>query len=74
MECYSYMVHFFRVEYDPEPTNLAFDRSLRNRNAQWGIRHLEQVNEAAEENGFALVETVKMPANNLSVLFRKIAS
>ena len=39
--------------------------------ASYGVRHLEEVVEAAEANGLGLVETIEMPANNLSVILRK---
>jgi SAM-dependent methyltransferase len=54
------------------PTNQAFDADLRGRNPQWGIRDLDDVTELAGRHGFALTETVQMPANNLSVIFRRI--
>jgi len=53
------------------PSNETFDASLRDRNAQWGLRDLNDVKEIALENGLAFVKTVQMPANNLSVIFRK---
>ncbi len=53
------------------PSNEEFDASLRARNAEWGIRDLGDVTDLAARNGFALVETVPMPANNLSVVFRR---
>ena len=53
------------------PTNLAFDEQLRARNATWGIRDLDDVTALAERHGFTLAETVPMPANNLSVIFRR---
>ncbi|MGF1516677.1 MAG: DUF938 domain-containing protein [Nodosilinea sp.] len=52
------------------PSNAAFDASLQAQNPQWGVRDLETVVDAAEAEGLALVETVAMPANNLSVVFR----
>ena len=52
------------------PSNAAFDASLQAQNPQWGVRDLETVVAAAEVEGLALVETVAMPANNLSVVFR----
>jgi SAM-dependent methyltransferase len=56
------------------PSNEAFDASLRSRNFEWGIRDLEKVAEVAGGHGLALAETVAMPANNFTVLFRKAAS
>ncbi len=53
------------------PSNEAFDADLRARNPQWGIRDLGDVAALAERHGFGLAETVAMPANNLSVIFRR---
>jgi hypothetical protein len=53
------------------PSNLAFDQSLRARNPQWGLRTLEAVRAEAEKNGFAFERLFEMPANNLTVVFRK---
>ncbi len=58
---------------DPNPemrrSIAAFDRSLKTRNPEWGLREVEEVKEAAIENGLRFLETVDMPSNNLSVLF-----
>jgi len=53
------------------PSNEDFHASLRARNPAWGIRDLGEVTDLAARHGFALVETVPMPANNLSVIFRR---
>jgi hypothetical protein len=53
------------------PSNQAFDEDLRRRNSEWGIRDLGDVTALAQRNGFAVPETVQMPANNLSVIFRR---
>jgi SAM-dependent methyltransferase len=53
------------------PSNQDFDASLRARDPGWGIRDLADVADLAERHGFAPAETVKMPANNLSVIFRR---
>lgn len=53
------------------PSNLAFDESLRARDPDWGLRDLEDVVAEAEKNGFRLDGVTPMPANNLSVVFRK---
>jgi hypothetical protein len=44
---------------------------LRQKNSEWGVRDLEAVIELAEGNGFGPPEIVEMPANNLSVIFRR---
>jgi len=53
------------------PSNAEFDRSLRARNPAWGVRDLEAVTDQAAANGLALAAVEPMPANNLSVIFRK---
>jgi SAM-dependent methyltransferase len=51
-------------------SNQGFDAMLRAQNVQWGVRDLADVADLAARYGFALAETVPMPANNLSVIFR----
>ena len=53
------------------PSNEAFDMSLRQQNPQWGVRDLDEVIAAASSQQLFLVETVQMPANNLSVVFKR---
>ena len=60
-----------RADVATAPSNEAFDASLRARDPEWGLRTLEEVTAEAERNGFTLEQAVPMPANNLSVMFRK---
>lgn len=53
------------------PSNAQFDDSLRAQDFRWGVRDLEQVAELAADAGFSTPDIVAMPANNLSVIFRK---
>lgn len=53
------------------PSNAEFDRNLRSRNPDWGVRDLEEVTALAAQQGFELREVVEMPANNLSVVFAR---
>lgn len=53
------------------PSNEAFDRSLRARNPEWGVRDLDAVTALASAHGLTLRERVAMPANNLSVIFAR---
>jgi hypothetical protein len=55
------------------PSNVAFDRSLRLQNPEWGVRNLEDVINVASKHKFKLQQIQSMPANNLSVIFQKIA-
>jgi SAM-dependent methyltransferase len=54
------------------PSNEDFDISLRARNPLWGVRDLTEVSSLAKRHSLALAETVSMPANNLSVIFRRV--
>jgi len=51
--------------------NEAFDVSLRSRNPAWGLRYIEDVSAAAVACGLLLERIVAMPANNLSLVFRR---
>ena len=55
------------------PSNAEFDSSLRTQDARWGVRDLEAVAEHASAAGFAAPVVEAMPANNLSVIFRRLA-
>ncbi len=54
------------------PSNEAFDRSLRLSNPDWGIRDLEAVEAIAQQHSLRLDQVIAMPANNLSLVFRRI--
>ena len=62
---------FLRAGVETAPSNLAFDRNLRERNPEWGIRQLEQVDAAAEAAGLRREQLVDMPANNLMLAYRR---
>jgi SAM-dependent methyltransferase len=53
------------------PGNVAFDADLRARNPAWGVRALEDVAALAAAVGFGVPEVVKMPADNLILVFRQ---
>jgi SAM-dependent methyltransferase len=53
------------------PSNEAFDESLRLQNPEWGVRDLEAVVDLAAAYGFAAPIVEQMPANNLSLVFRR---
>jgi hypothetical protein len=55
-------------------SNEAFDRSLKARNPEWGLRNLEDVAAEAERRSLRLDRVVEMPANNLSVVFQRVSS
>jgi hypothetical protein len=53
------------------PSNAAFDADLRRRDSRWGLRDLDEVTACAVSQGLRLDRAVDMPANNLSLIFRK---
>jgi len=67
-----YLYGPFRQATKPiEPSNAAFDESLRARNPRWGLRDLDKVVTCAGSHELVLDRVVEMPANNLSVIFRR---
>jgi hypothetical protein len=61
-----------RERFATAPSNQAFDQSLRDRNPNWGLRDLEAVAAMAHSVGFSAPVITEMPANNLSVVFRRM--
>ncbi len=52
-------------------SNAAFDEDLRARDQAWGVRDLEAVVAEARTHGFGTAKVTPMPANNLSLVFRR---
>ncbi len=61
-----------RADVVTAPSNEAFDASLKARNEEWGLRDLETVADLARSAGFSGPVVTEMPANNLSVVFRRL--
>jgi len=55
------------------PSNEAFDAHLKSHDPTWGVRDMEAVAELATEAGFSEPTITNMPANNFSLVFRKLA-
>lgn len=62
---------YLEADVETASSNRAFDASLRVRDAEWGLRTVDTIVVAARENGLSLERRVEMPANNLSLLFRR---
>ena len=62
---------FFEGGFEPARSNIDFDRSLRARNADWGIRHVEWLDGLATKHGLVRKARHEMPANNLVLVYRK---
>ena len=54
-------------------SNDLFDKSLKIKNNDWGVRNLEEVNAEARINGFNQKELILMPANNITLIYNKIS-
>ena len=50
-------------------SNAVFDTSLREQDAEWGVRDIADIEKLAAGVGLALIETVPMPANNMILVF-----
>ena len=62
---------YFREWVETAESNMQFDRDLRRRNHQWGLRDLADMDAVAGKNGFHRDAVVEMPSNNLSLVYRK---
>jgi hypothetical protein len=49
--------------------NASFDAALRQQNAEWGLRYVEDITKEARDVGLALDQIIPMPSNNLSLIF-----
>ena len=54
-------------------SNYFFENSLKMKNDLWGIRNLEEVTDEAKKNDFFQENIIRMPANNFSVIYRKVS-
>ena len=52
-------------------SNAVFDTSLREANAEWGVRDIADLEQLAARNRLALREIEDMPANNMMLVFAR---
>ena len=62
---------FLEKRVPTSASNEAFDASLRSRDPSWGLRSLEQVSALAATHGLQAAGRWAMPANNLTVVYRR---
>jgi len=62
----------FRIDGVTAPSNVEFELWLRARDPRFGVRELRELQAAAE--GFLLAEMHAMPANNHSLVFRRVST
>lgn len=63
---------YHEAEVPLAPSNDAFDDSLKGRDPAWGLRDRGEVETLARSHGLALTLRRAMPANNLSLIFRRV--
>jgi hypothetical protein len=62
---------FMRGGKHTAKSNAAFDRDLRERNPEWGVRDMDDLPALARAGGLGLAETIPMPANNFILVFER---
>jgi hypothetical protein len=62
---------YLEAKVPTAPSNAEFDASLKARNPQWGLRSAEWLDELAAKEGFRRTRRVAMPANNLTLVYRR---
>jgi hypothetical protein len=67
-----YLYGPFLFDGETAPSNREFDASLRARDPRWGVRDVRDLTAAATSAGLSLRGAVSMPANNHSLLFRRV--
>ncbi|XP_053981805.1 methyltransferase-like 26 [Hylaeus volcanicus] len=55
-------------------SNVNFNKSLKIQDSSWGLRDLQDLRELAQENGIKLLDIVDMPANNKTIIWKKISN
>ena len=62
---------FLESGIETAPGNLDFDASLRSRDPAWGLRHANEVGALARRHGLVQEARLAMPANNISLVYRR---
>ena len=52
-------------------SNDLFDKSLKIKNRNWGLRNLEEVTDEGVKNHFHREDIIEMPSNNFSIIYRR---
>jgi hypothetical protein len=62
---------YLEAGVETAPSNLEFDAWLKHRDPGFGLRSAEWLDERAGAHGFARTRRVAMPANNLTLVYRR---
>ena len=63
---------FIESAVETAPSNLAFDRSLSQRDARWGLRDAAALDALGIDAGFRRSARYAMPANNIVLVWRRV--
>lgn len=61
---------FLKADVETASSNRAFDARLRDMDARFGLRSVEDIDEVAESRGLVRTACHFMPANNLTLVYR----
>jgi cyclopropane fatty-acyl-phospholipid synthase-like methyltransferase len=67
----TYGPYAFHGIISPE-SNINFDRSLKARDQQWGLRDIDDLKRVASEYGLKLEKIEDMPSNNKTLIWKRI--
>jgi len=62
---------YLRDDVETAPGNMDFERSLKSRDLRWGLRDVADMDALATRTGFVRESLTEMPANNISLVYRK---
>lgn len=65
---------YFEDAVDTANSNVAFDQGLRSRNPAWGLRRLSRMDLLASQTGLERTARYEMPANNLTLIYRRTSA
>lgn len=66
----TYGPYAFNGVIEPQ-SNVDFDKQLKTKNPEWGIRDMKDLKEIANENEIEFVRLYDLPANNKCVIWQK---
>ncbi|MBT8432561.1 MAG: DUF938 domain-containing protein [Altererythrobacter sp.] len=64
---------YIEPDVETAQSNLEFDASLKSRNPRWGLRSTMDVDRLGAQTGFKRANRYQMPANNLILVYRRMA-
>lgn len=62
---------YIEAEVETAPSNVQFDAWLKSRDPAWGLRSVEWLDTRAAAHGLTRTRRVTMPANNLTLVYRR---